>query len=79
MVIRDEPDTQTDTGLHIANPEEKNTGIILMVGPGTDRDPMLLKKGQHVLWNKNTRIEEIPGKDTKYLLMYASDIIGIIK
>ena len=55
--------------------EKPQRGEIVAVGQGTKDDPMVLKKGDTVLYGKYSGTElEIEG--TKYLMMRQSDVLA---
>lgn len=57
--------------------EKPNMGLVIAVGNGTKDNPLTVKEGDHILYNKyaGTEIEHL-GK--KYLIMFESDILIII-
>ena len=66
--------------------EEKVGGIIIpdtakenvAVGQGTKDDPMVLKKGDTVLYGKYAGTELEDG-DKKYLMMRQSDVLAVVE
>ena len=58
--------------------EKPLKGTVLAVGDGTKDDPMVLKKGDIILFGKYAGTEiEVEG--TKYLMMRQNDVLAVIE
>ena len=58
--------------------EKPQRGEIVAVGQGTKDDPMVLKKGDTVLYGKYAGTELEDG-DKKYLMMRQSDVLAVVE
>ncbi|MFZ4772604.1 MAG: co-chaperone GroES [Chlamydiia bacterium] len=52
-------------------------GKVLRVGPGKKDEPMHLKEGDHVLFNKYSGVE-VKLEDKNYLILRQEDILGVL-
>lgn len=85
VVVREEPETTTASGLVLVERDPQQTatiGNVIAVGPGTtinDKwDPMVVAVGDRVLFGKGTgQIVELEKK--KYLFIKQRDLMGIVK
>ena len=80
LVKQCEAESKTASGIIIpAQAQEKTQqAVVEEVGPGTEKDPIIVKKGEKVLYDKyaGTSIK-IDGAD--YLILKQSDIIAVIE
>ena len=79
LVEPKEAETKTAGGLYIPdNAKEKpQEGVVLAVGPGKKDEPMEVKVGDKVLYDKYAGTEVNAG-DKTYMIMRQSDILAII-
>jgi chaperonin GroES len=57
--------------------EKPQRGVVIAAGPGKKDEPMMVKKGDNILYGKYAGTEiSFQGKD--YLIMRESDILAII-
>lgn len=57
--------------------EKPQRGTVIAVGPGKKKDPMTLKEGEIILYNKYTGAQvNLEGVD--YLIMKESDVSGVL-
>ncbi len=72
-------EVRTASGLIIPDTakEKPQRGTVIAVGEGTEKEKMLLKEGDSVLYGKYSGTEiQIDGKD--YLMMRQSDVLAVI-
>jgi chaperonin GroES len=79
LVEPDAAEEKTQSGIIIPDTakEKPQKGKVIAVGPGKEDEKMTLKQGDEVLYGKYSGTEiELEG--TKYLIMKAGDIYGVI-
>ena len=79
LVKNDKAETKTASGLIIpeAAQEKTQTAVVVEVGPGTDENPITVKKGDRIMYDKYAGTQvKIDGEDHPILRM--SDIIAVI-
>jgi chaperonin GroES len=58
--------------------EKTQTGLVIEVGSGTEKDPITVKAGQKVMYDKYAGTQvKIDGED--HLILKMSDIIAVIE
>ena len=79
LVKNDKAETKTASGLIIpeAAQEKTQTAVVVEVGPGTDENPITVKKGDRIMYDKYAGTQvKIDGED--HLILRMSDIIAVI-
>lgn len=74
LVLPDEPEEKTSTGIFLPDVAKKreNRGTVVLVGPGLDDEPMKIQVGEYIIYNQHAGIEEeYEGK--KHLIMRQGD------
>ncbi|MCH5294954.1 MAG: co-chaperone GroES [Treponema sp.] len=80
LVKQVEAESKTASGIIIpAQAQEKTQeAVVEAVGPGTEKDPIIVKKGERVLYDKYSGTSiKVDGAD--YLILKQSDIIAVIE
>ncbi|WP_185855909.1 co-chaperone GroES [Blattabacterium cuenoti] len=79
LVQSDPAETKTSSGIIIPDTakEKPQKGTIIAVGNGKKNEPMVLKKGDRVLYGKYSGTE-LKWEGKEYLIMRVSDVIAII-
>jgi chaperonin GroES len=80
IVKQEKSDTKTPGGIIIPDTAQEKTqqGVVVEVGPGTEKDPILVKAGQKVMYDKYAGTQvKIGGED--HLILKMSDILAIIE
>ena len=80
LVKNDKAETKTASGLIIpeAAQEKTRTAVVVEVGPGTDENPITVKKGDRIMYDKYAGTQvKIDGED--HLILRMSDIIAVIQ
>ncbi len=75
LVKNDKAETKTASGLIIpeAAQEKTQTAVVVEVGPGTDENPITVKKGDRIMYDKYAGTQvKIDGED--HLILRMSDI-----
>lgn len=79
MLKADKAETKTASGIIIpdAAQEKTQTAIVEAVGPGTEKDPVTVKVGDRIMYDKYSGTQiKIDGEE--YLIVKMSDIIATI-
>ena len=80
MVKLEKNEAKTAGGIIIPDTAQEKTqqGVVVEVGPGTEKDPITVKAGQKVMYDKyaGTQIK-IDGED--HLIVRMADIIAIVE
>ena len=80
LVKNDKAETKTASGLIIpeAAQEKTQTAVVVEVGPGTTDNPITVKKGNRIMYDKYAGTQvKIDGED--HLILRMSDIIAVIQ
>ena len=80
LVKNDKAETKTASGLIIpeAAQEKTQTAVDVEVGPGTDENPITVKKGNRIMYDKYAGTQvKIDGED--HLILKMNDIIAVIE
>ncbi len=80
LVKNDKAETKTASGLIIpeAAQEKTQTAVVVEVGPGTTDNPITVKKGNRIMYDKYAGTQvKIDGED--HLILRMSDIIAVIE
>ena len=80
LVKNDKAETKTASGLIIpeAAQEKTQTAVVVEVGPGTTENPITVKKGNRIMYDKYSGTQvKIDGED--HLILRMSDIIAVIE
>ncbi len=80
LVKNDKAETKTASGLIIpeAAQEKTQTAVVVEVGPGTDENPITVKKGDRIMYDKYAGTQvKIDGED--HLILRMNDIIAVIQ
>ena len=80
LVKNDKAVTKTASGIIIpeAAQEKTQTAVVVEVGPGTDENPITVKKGDRIMYDKYAGTQvKIDGED--HLILRMSDIIAVIE
>ncbi len=80
LVKNDKAETKTASGLIIpeAAQEKTQTAVVVEVGPGTDENPITVKKGNRIMYDKYAGTQvKIDGEE--HLILRMSDIIAVIE
>ena len=80
LVKNDKAETKTAGGLIIpeAAQEKTQTAVVVEVGPGTDENPITVKKGDRIMYDKYAGTQvKIDGED--HLILRMNDIIAVIE
>lgn len=79
LVKNDKAETKTSSGIIIpeAAQEKTQTAVVVAVGPGTEKEPITVKAGEKIMYDKyaGTPIK-IDGED--HLILRMSDIVAVI-
>lgn len=73
-------ESKTASGIIIpdAAQEKTQTAVVEAVGPGTEKDPITVKKGDRVMYDKYSGTQvKIDGEE--YLICKMSDIIAVLE
>lgn len=79
LLKADKAETKTASGIIIpdAAQEKTQTAIVEAVGPGTEKDPVTVKVGDRIMYDKYSGTQiKINGEE--YLIVKMSDIIATI-
>lgn len=79
LLKADKAETKTASGIIIpdAAQEKTQTAVVEAVGPGTEKDPVTVKVGDRIMYDKYSGTQiKIDGEE--YLIVKMSDIIAII-
>jgi len=80
MVKLDKSEAKTAGGIIIPDTAQEKTqqGIVVAVGPGTEKEPITVKAGQKVMYDKyaGTQIK-VDGEE--HLILRMSDIVAIVE
>lgn len=79
LLKADKAETKTASGIIIpdAAQEKTQTAIVEAVGPGTEKDPVTVKVGERIMYDKYSGTQiKIDGEE--YLIVKMSDIIATI-
>jgi chaperonin GroES len=80
MVKLDKNEAKTAGGIIIPDTAQEKTqqGVVVEVGPGTEKDPITVKAGQKVMYDKyaGTQIK-IDGEE--HLILKMADLIAIVE
>ena len=79
LVKNDKAETKTASGLIIpeAAQEKTQTAVVVEVGPGTTDNPITVKKGDRIMYDKYAGTQvKIDGED--HLILRMNDIIAVI-
>ncbi len=80
VLIKSDPaETKTTSGIIIPDTakEKPQKGIVVAIGKGKKNEPMILKKGDKVLYGKYSGTE-LKWEGEEYLIMRESDVIAIV-
>ena len=80
MVKLEKNEAKTAGGIIIPDTAQEKTqqGVVVEVGPGTEKDPVLVKAGQKVMYDKYAGTQvKIDGEE--HLILKMSDIIAVIE
>ena len=80
MVKLEKNEAKTAGGIIIPDTAQEKTqqGVVVEVGPGTEKDPVLVKAGQKVMYDKYAGSQvKIDGEE--HLILKMSDIIAVIE
>lgn len=79
LLKADKAETKTASGIIIpdAAQEKTQTAIVEAVGPGTEKDPVTVKVGERIMYDKYSGTQiKVDGEE--YLIVKMSDIIAVI-
>jgi chaperonin GroES len=80
MVKLEKSETKSTGGIIIPDTAQEKTqqGVVVETGPGTEKDPVLVKAGQKVMYDKyaGTQIK-INGEE--HLILKMADIIAVVE
>ena len=80
LVKQTAAETKTASGLYIPDTaqEKTQTATVEAVGPGTEKDPVTVKIGDKILYDKYAGTNlKVDGED--YLILKMNDIIAVIE
>ena len=80
LVKNDKAETKTSGGIIIpeAAQEKTQTAVVVEVGPGTEENPITVKKGNRIMYDKYAGTQvKIDGEE--HLILRMSDIIAVIE
>ncbi|WP_461247298.1 co-chaperone GroES [Treponema sp. R6D11] len=80
MVKLEKNEAKTAGGIIIPDTAQEKTqqGVVVETGPGTEKDPVLVKAGQKVMYDKYAGSQvKIDGEE--HLILRMSDIIAVIE
>ena len=80
MLKAEKAESKTASGIIIpdAAQEKTQTATVEAVGPGTEKDPITVKKGDRVMYDKYSGTQvKIDGEE--YLICKMSDIIAVLE
>ncbi|MEE3410370.1 MAG: co-chaperone GroES [Treponema sp.] len=80
LLKADKAESKTASGIIIpdAAQEKTQTAVVEAVGPGTEKDPITVKKGDRVMYDKYSGTQvKIDGEE--YLICKMSDIIAVLE
>ena len=80
LLKAEKAESKTASGIIIpdAAQEKTQTAVVEAVGPGTEKDPITVKKGDRVMYDKYSGTEvKIDGEE--YLICKMSDIIAVLE
>ncbi len=80
LVKPEKAESKTASGIIIpdAAQEKTQTAIVEEIGPGTEKDPVTVKKGDRIMYDKYSGTQvKIDGDE--YLIVKMSDIIAVIE
>jgi chaperonin GroES len=80
MVKLEKNEAKTAGGIIIPDTAQEKTqqGTVAEVGPGTEKDPVTVKVGQKVMYDKYAG-SQIKIDGAEYLILKMSDIIAVIE
>ena len=80
LLKQEKAETKTASGIIIPETaqEKTQTATVEAVGPGTEKDPITVKVGNRVMYDKYAGVQvKMDGED--YLIVKNSDIIAIVE
>lgn len=80
LLKAEKAESKTASGIIIpdAAQEKTQTAVVEAVGPGTEKDPITVKKGDRVMYDKYSGTQvKIDGNE--YLICKMSDIIAVLE
>ncbi|MDR2731026.1 MAG: co-chaperone GroES [Treponema sp.] len=80
MVKLEKNEAKTAGGIIIPDTAQEKTqqGVVVEIGPGTEKDPIFVKAGQKVMYDKYAGTQvKIDGEE--HLILKMSDIIAIVE
>jgi chaperonin GroES len=80
MVKLEKNEAKTAGGIIIPDTAQEKTqqGVVVETGPGTEKDPVLVKAGQKVMYDKYAGSQvKIDGEE--HLILKMADIIAVIE
>ncbi|MCR5045967.1 MAG: co-chaperone GroES [Treponema sp.] len=80
LLKAEKAESKTASGIIIpdAAQEKTQTAVVEAVGPGTEKDPITVKKGDRVMYDKYSGTQvKIDGEE--YLICKMSDIIAVLE
>ena len=80
LLKAEKAESKTASGIIIpdAAQEKTQTAVVEAVGPGTEKDPITVKKGDRVMYDKYSGTQvKIDGEE--YLISKMSDIIAVLE
>jgi chaperonin GroES len=80
MVKLEKNEAKTAGGIIIPDTAQEKTqqGVVVEIGPGTEKDPVFVKAGQKVMYDKYAGTQvKIDGEE--HLILKMSDIIAIVE
>lgn len=79
LVLPDPPATET-AGIIIPDAQQRrpSRGTVVEVGPGKNGFPMVVKKGDSILYGIRSGIP-VTIEDTEYLIMNESEVFAVLK
>lgn len=80
LIKVDDPEKKTKSGIILpeATQEKVNYATVVAVGPGTDKEPINIKVGAHVMFDKYAGTE-IKVDGIEHLIVNQNDIIALIE
>lgn len=79
LIVPEAAEEKTAGGIIIPQEakEKSQIGTIEAVGPGTKENPMVLKKGQRIVYSQYSGTElKLDGQ--KYLILRSSDVVAVL-
>jgi chaperonin GroES len=80
LIKQDTPESKTKSGIIIPEmaQEKINYAIVVETGPGTEKEPMNVKVGDHIMYDKYAGTE-VKVNNIPHLIIKTSDIIAFIE